>query len=149
MGPRAVRDISTTIRNVNRATGINPFVLCNCADLGDCPVNPLNIMDTLHRITDFYQRVILEKKIFPLSVGGDHLVSLPVLRALAPKYDAPLGLIHIDAHSDTWDSYFGEENKYSHGTGFRRAIEEGLIDPNKTIQIGLRGALYADALDDW
>lgn len=76
------------------------------------------------------------------------MVSLPVLRALAPKYATPLGLIHFDAHSDTWDSYFGS-NKFSHGTGFRRAIEEGLIDPKKTIQIGLRGALYADALDNW
>lgn len=72
-----------------------------------------------------------------------------LIRAVAPKYPSPLGLIHFDAHSDTWDSYFGEGNKYSHGTGFRRAIEEGLIDPHKTIQIGLRGALYADAMDDW
>jgi len=148
MGPRAVRDISTVIRNVNRATGVNPFSLCNCADLGDSPVNPLNVIDALKRITGFYKEVV-DKEISPLSVGGDHLVSLPVLRAVAPQYSEPLGLIHFDAHSDTWDSYFGDENKFSHGTGFRRAIEEGLIDPQKTIQIGLRGALYADALDDW
>ena len=148
MGPRAVRDISTVVRNVNRATGVNPFRLCNCADLGDAPVNPLDVQDALRRITSFYQEVI-EKRIFPLSVGGDHLVSLPILRALAPRYSSPLGLIHFDAHSDMWDSYFGDENKFSHGTGFRRAIEEGLVDPHKTIQIGLRGALYVDALDDW
>ena len=79
MGPRAVRDISTSVRNVNRATGINPFAICNCADLGDCPVNPLDVMDALNRITGFYEEVV-EKQIFPLSVGGDHLVSLPVLR---------------------------------------------------------------------
>lgn len=149
MGPRALRDISTLVRNVNRSTGVNPFDLCNCADLGDSPVNPLDIMDNLENITKFFNEVVHEKDIYPLSVGGDHLVSLPILRAIAPKYPSPLGLIQIDAHSDTWDSYFGENNKYSHGTGFRRAIEEGLIDPCKTIQIGLRGALYADALDEW
>lgn len=148
MGPRAVRDMSTVVRNVNRATGVNPFALCNCADLGDSPVNPLDVLDALRRITAFYSEVAA-KHIFPLTVGGDHLVSLPVLRALAPRYQAPLGLIHFDAHSDTWDSYFGDGNKYSHGTGFRRAIEEGLVDPRRTVQIGLRGALYADALDDW
>jgi guanidinopropionase len=149
MGPRAVRDISTAVRNVNRATGINPFALCNCADLGDSPVNPLDVTDALQRITNFYKEVVQEKNIHPLSVGGDHLVILPVLRALAPKYPAaPLGLIHFDAHSDTWDSYFGD-SKYSHGTGVRRAIEEGLVDPKKTVQIGLRGALYTDALDEW
>lgn len=79
MGPRAVRDISTSVRNVNRASGINPFTLSNCADLGDCPVNPLDVMDALKRITGFYKEVV-EKDISPLSVGGDHLVSLPVLR---------------------------------------------------------------------
>jgi guanidinopropionase len=137
------------VRNVNRATGINPFTLCNCADLGDSPVNPLDVMDALHRITTFYMELIRDKDITPLSVGGDHLVSLPILRAVASQHAEPLGLIHFDAHADTWDSYFGDSNKFSHGTGFRRAIEEGLIDPHKTIQIGLRGALYADALDDW
>jgi guanidinopropionase len=110
-------------------------------------------MDALRLITEHFNKIVNERNIFPLSVGGDHLVSLPVLRAVAPKYGSndgsPLGLVHIDAHCDTWDSYFGESNKYSHGTGFRRAIEEGLIDPKRTIQIGLRGALYADALDDW
>jgi guanidinopropionase len=149
MGPRAVRDASTDVRNINRASGINPFTLCNCADLGDSPVNPLDLMDSLNRITEYYKQVVEDKDIHPLSVGGDHLVSLPVLRGIAPKYSKPLGLIHFDAHSDTWDTYFGDDNKYSHGTGFRRAIEEGLIDPTKTIQIGLRGALYGDALDDW
>lgn len=146
MGPRSARDASTSIRHRNRASGINPFELCNCADIGDAPVNPLDVLQCLEGITTFYDK-IASSGIFPLSVGGDHLVSLPILRALA-KEKGPIGLIHFDAHSDMWDSYFGG-CRYSHGTGFRRAIEEGLIDPHRTIQIGLRGALYDDAVDNW
>jgi guanidinopropionase len=81
-----------------------------------------------------------------LSVGGDHLVSLPIMRALAKN--GPIGMVHFDAHTDTWDGYFGGF-KYTHGTPFRRAIEEGLLDPKRTIQIGIRGALYSDAEDTW
>mmetsp|Transcript_15965 Transcript_15965/g.24061 ORF Transcript_15965/g.24061 Transcript_15965/m.24061 type:complete len:364 (+) Transcript_15965:158-1249(+) len=144
-GPRAVRDVSTAVRNVNRATGVNPFALCNCVDLGDAPVNPLCLTDSMESITGFYNTLI-QNNVSPLTVGGDHLLSLPVLRAVAK--DEPVGLIHIDAHADTWDSYF-DGSRYSHGTVFRRAIEEGLVDPHKTVQVGLRGALYADALDSW
>lgn len=144
-GPRQVRDISTMVRNVNRASGINPFSLCNCADLGDTPVNPVDLNDTLHRITAFYEK-ICAAHITPLSVGGDHLVSLPILRALAK--DGPVGMVHFDAHTDTWNRYFGN-NPYTHGTPFRRAIEEGLLDPKRTVQIGIRGALYNDSENDW
>lgn len=144
-GPRQVRDISTMVRNVNRASGINPFQLCACADLGDTPVNPVDLQDCLQRITRFYQQVV-QAGIAPLSVGGDHLVSLPILRALAKN--GPVGMVHFDAHTDTWDRYFGD-CKYTHGTPFRRAIEEGLLDPKRTVQIGIRGALYSDAEDDW
>jgi guanidinopropionase len=146
LGPRAARDASTSTRNTNRASGINPFALCNCADMGDSPVNPLDIIQCLDDIARFYSQ-INDVGITPLSIGGDHLVSLPILRALA-KDRGPLGMVHFDAHSDMWDSYFGG-SKFSHGTGFRRAIEEGLLDPKRVVQIGLRGALYQDAPDTW
>jgi len=145
-GPRQVRDISTMIRNVNRASGIAPFAMCNCADLGDTPVNPVDLMDSLSRIETFFTGVC-GAGIAPLSVGGDHLVSLPVMRAIA-KQTGPLGMVHFDAHTDTWDGYFGGF-KYTHGTPFRRAVEEGLLDPKRTVQIGIRGALYSDAEDTW
>ena len=144
-GPRQVRDISTMVRNVNRASGLKPFSICNCADIGDTPVNPVDLMDSLHRIHAFYDKVCAAG-ITPLSVGGDHLVSLPIMRALAKN--GPIGMVHFDAHTDTWDGYFGGF-KYTHGTPFRRAIEEGLLDPKRTIQIGIRGALYSDAEDTW
>ncbi|MEI8324020.1 MAG: agmatinase [Betaproteobacteria bacterium] len=144
-GPRQVRDTSTMVRNVNRASGLKPFSACNCADLGDAPVNPVDLMDSLARIHAFYTQVC-GAGIAPLSVGGDHLVTLPIMRALAK--DGPLGMVHFDAHTDTWDGYFGGF-KYTHGTGFRRAVEEGLLDPVRTIQIGIRGALYSDAEDTW
>lgn len=144
-GPRQVRDISTMVRNVNRASGLKPFSLCNCADLGDTPVNPVDLMDSLERIEAFFKQ-LTQAGIAPLSVGGDHLVSLPILRALGK--DSPVGMVHFDAHTDTWDRYFGDF-KYTHGTPFRRAIEEGVLDPKRTIQIGIRGALYNDAEDTW
>ena len=116
-GPRQVRDISTMIRNVNRASGIGPFGLCNCADLGDTPVNPVDLMDSLARIETFFDGVC-GADIMPLSIGGDHLVSLPVMRALV-KQTGPLGMVHFDAHTDTWDGYFGGF-KYTHGTPFQK-----------------------------
>jgi guanidinopropionase len=144
-GPRQVRDLSTMIRNVNRASGINPFALCNCADLGDTPVNPVDVMDSMARIKAFFDRVC-DAGVVPLSVGGDHLSTLPIMRALAKN--GPIGMVHFDAHTDTWDGYFGGF-KYTHGTPFRRAVEEGLLDPKRTVQIGIRGALYNDAEDTW
>jgi len=145
-GPRQVRDISTMVRNVNRASGINPFAICNCADLGDTPVNPVDLMDSLARIEGFFDQ-IQAADVAPLSIGGDHLVSLPILRALAKRH-GPVGMVHFDAHTDTWDAYF-DGFKYTHGTPFRRAIEEGVLDPKRTVQIGIRGALYNDAEDTW
>ena len=144
-GPRQVRDLSTMIRNINRASGINPFETCNCADLGDTPVNPADVMDSMVRIKTFFDRVC-DAGVVPLAVGGDHLSTLPVMRALAKN--GPVGMVHFDAHTDTWDGYFGGF-KYTHGTPFRRAIEEGLLDPKRTVQIGIRGALYNDAENDW
>ncbi len=145
-GPRQVRDASTMVRNVNRATGVNPFALCRCADMGDTPVNPADLADSMLRIERFVDDVC-SSGIVPLFVGGDHLSTLPVMRAIS-KHVGPLGMVHIDAHTDTWDSYF-DGQKYTHGTPFRRAIEEGILDPNRTVQIGIRGALYADGDDCW
>ncbi|WP_291001933.1 agmatinase [Ferrovibrio sp.] len=144
-GPRQIRDQSTMARNVNRASGLNPFKLCNCADLGDTPVNPVDLEESLRLIENYYTR-IHQQGIAPLTAGGDHLVTLPVMRAIARE--RPVGMVHFDAHTDTWDRYFGS-SRYTHGTPFRRAIEEGLLDPRRTIQIGIRGALYNDSENDW
>ena len=141
-GPRDIRDKSSLIRRINHATRIAPFELCRVADVGDAPVNPINVAETLDRIHGFFDRIVAAGAM-PLSAGGDHLVTLPILRALAAK--RPLGMVHFDAHSDTADSYFGGE-RYTHGTPFRRAVEEGLLDPKRVVQIGIRGSLY-DAHD--
>ncbi|RED54379.1 agmatinase [Aestuariispira insulae] len=144
-GPRQMRDLSTMMRNVHHVSGIKPFDLVRCADLGDSPVNPIEIMDTIERVENFYKSV-KASGITPLTAGGDHLISLPVMRGI---YDGtPLGMVHFDAHTDTWDRYFGD-SQYTHGTPFRRAIEEGLLDPNRTIQIGIRGSLYTPEDKDW
>jgi guanidinopropionase len=137
-GPRQLRDMSTMIRAQNGATGIRPFEALNCADLGDVPPNPADIMDSMDRITAFYDRVVAAN-VRPLTAGGDHLSSLPILRALAK--DSPLGMIHFDSHTDLFNSYFGG-TMYTHGTPFRRAVEEGLLDPKRVIQIGIRGTAY-------
>ena len=137
-GPRQLRDLSTMIRALNPVTGINPFELVNCADLGDVGPNPIDLQDSLDRIAAFFAE-LKQRHITPMTAGGDHLVSLPVLRGLAT--DRPLAMIHFDSHTDLFDSYFGGF-KYTHGTPFRRAIEEGLLDPKHVVQIGIRGTAY-------
>lgn len=144
-GPRQLRDYSTMIRALNPVTGINPFRAMNCADLGDVPPNPVDITDSLARITGFYS-TLKQQGILPMTAGGDHLVSLPILRALASE--APVGLIQFDSHTDLFDSYFGG-HKFTHGTPFRRAIEEGLVDPTKFVQVGIRGTAYNTDDIDW
>lgn len=136
--PRQLRDYSTMIRHQNGATGVRPFDLARCADLGDVPPNPADLMDSMERMTRFFSRV-REKAILPLTAGGDHLCSLPILRALAK--DRPLGMIHFDSHTDLFQSYFGGF-QYTHGTPFRRAVEEGLLDPKRVCMIGIRGPAY-------
>ena len=137
-GPRQLRDLSTMIRRMHPVTNLDPFVALNCADLGDVPVNPADVQDTLKRVTAYYD-VLVAAGITPITAGGDHLVSLPVLRSLARKQ--PLGMIHFDSHTDLFDDYFGGF-KFTHGTPFRRAVEEGLLDPKRVIQIGIRGTQY-------
>lgn len=137
-GPRQLRDASTMIRAQNAATGVRPFEAMNCADLGDVGPNPADLMDSLDRVTRFYDGLVAAG-IRPLTAGGDHLVSLPILRALARS--APLGMVHFDSHTDLFHSYFGG-TMYTHGTPFRRAVEEGLLDPARVVQIGIRGSMY-------
>ncbi|MEM6662060.1 MAG: agmatinase [Pseudomonadota bacterium] len=133
-GPRAVRDQSSLIRAINHATRVNPFELARVRDLGDVPFTRMFDVEATHgEIADFAREVV-KAGVMPLAIGGDHSVSLPLLRAVATQ---PVALIHIDAHTDTWDSFQG--SKFNHGAPFRRAVEEGLIDPRKTIQIGIRG----------
>ncbi|MFB4165128.1 agmatinase [Alteribacillus sp. JSM 102045] len=137
-GPQHIRNFSVLLRPYNPDQGINIFDYCSGVDYGDFEIVPQNI----HRSYDIVGEQlapILEKEITPIILGGDHSVSLGHLRAFAKKY-GPVALVHFDSHSDTWDNYFGE--KYMHGTPFRRAVEEGLIDTSHSIQVGLRGPLY-------
>ncbi len=138
-GPREIRNQSSFMRKVHHVSRIAPYDLARVADLGDCPVNPINLDDTLERVERFFAKVHAAGAV-PLSAGGDHLMTLPIFRAIAK--DRPVGMVHVDAHSDTNDRYFGE-NLYTHGTPFRRAVEEGLLDPKRTVQIGIRGSIYS------
>ncbi|HLA02036.1 MAG TPA: agmatinase [Aestuariivirga sp.] len=136
--PRQMRDQSSMVRRMHQTMGIVPYDLANIADLGDCSINPANVDDALVRVGNYFKKLVA-KGIRPISAGGDHLCSLPILRAIGEK--KPVGMIHFDAHTDLYDSYFGGF-KFTHGTPFRRAIEEGVLDPKRTIQIGLRGSMY-------
>ena len=137
-GPRQLRDASTMMRAQHPVSGMRPFEAANCADLGDVGPNPADIEDSMRRVTEFYDGV-LAAGVAPLTAGGDHLVSLPVLRSVAR--DEPVGMVHFDSHTDLFNSYFGGTS-LTHGTPFRRAVEEGLLDPRRVIQIGLRGSMY-------
>jgi guanidinopropionase len=128
------------IRRINPASRIDPFILRNVADLGDAPVNPVDVMNCLDRIHRFYQELDRDG-ITPLAVGGDHLMSYPALRSLGQE--KPLGLIQFDAHTDLFDSYFNGF-RFTHGTPFRRAIEDGYLDPKRVVQIGIRGTMFND-----
>src|SRR4051794_29992579 len=135
-GPRAVRDQSTLLRRINAATQIAPFTLARVRDLGDCWIeHPYELETALFEIESFF-RTVTEAGVVPLSVGGDHAISLPILRAVADAH-GPIGMIHVDAHCDTGDDYMG--SRFHHGAPFRRAAEENLIDPQRVIQIGIRG----------
>ena len=138
MGPRHVREQSSLIRPWNSALRVHPFERLRVADCGDVDVVPVSIEHTFAAIERTLAPVV-EARAVPLCVGGDHTVTLAVLRALARRHGR-LGLVHFDAHPDTWDRYFGLP--YYHGSTFRRAMEEGLIDGRRSIQVGIRGPLY-------
>ena len=137
-GPRHVRTQSAIIRPWNPALNVNPFSKYRVADFGDLPVNPLSIEDTFRRIEKGINP-LLQAGVRCVCVGGDHSISLPILRAVAKKH-GPVSLIQFDAHNDLWDEYFG--SKYSHGTPFRRAFEESILIDNGILQVGLRGQVY-------
>ncbi|MCK6258162.1 agmatinase [Fictibacillus sp. KIGAM418] len=137
-GPQHIRNFSTLLRPYNPDQDINIFDHCGGVDYGDIDVVPGNIHQTYSNIENFLQP-LLSSGVTPVIMGGDHSISLGNLRAFAKQY-GPVALVHFDSHSDTWDHYFGE--KYTHGTPFRRAVEEGLIDVEHSIQVGMRGPLY-------
>jgi guanidinopropionase len=128
--------MSSLTRSIHHVTRVNPYELCRVADLGDVPLNHVfDLEASLSDIEAFYAKIHAAGAV-PLSAGGDHSITLPILRAIAGE--RPVGLVHVDAHTDTWDEFLG--SKFMHGTPFRRAVEEGLLDPKRTVQIGIRGA---------
>ena len=144
-GPRQIRAESTMLRPYNMWTKASPFDRMQVADIGDIATNPFDLLDSVARIEAAYDEILGHGAI-PLGLGGDHTLSLPVLRAMA-KAHGPVGMIHVDAHADVNPDMFGRE--IAHGTPFRRAVEEGLLDCGRVVQIGLRGTGYSDADFDW
>ncbi len=144
-GPRQIRAESCMLRPYGMGNGIAPFEHLQVADIGDLAVNTFNLVATCDIITEGIAAILAEDCI-PLILGGDHTLTYPVLRAIAERH-GPVALIHVDAHADTSDVMFGE--KIAHGTPFRRAVEEELIIPDRTVQIGLRGTGYSPGDYDW
>ena len=144
-GPRQIRSESVLVRPYGMATGAAPFDSFQVADLGDVALNAYNLASSIDLIQDHFDN-LLQHNLIPISVGGDHTITLPILRAVAAKH-GPLALIHVDAHADTNDHMFGE--RITHGTIMRRAIEESLVDPKAMVQIGLRATGYSAEDFDW
>ena len=144
-GPRQIRSESCLIRPYNMATRAAPFDSMQVADIGDVAINTFNIDKSMAIIESAYDD-ILAQNCKPLTMGGDHTIALPILRSIAKKY-GPVGIVHVDAHADINDTMFGE--RIAHGTPFRRAIEEKLVDPKRMVQIGLRATGYAADDFDW
>jgi guanidinobutyrase len=138
--PREIRQHSSLIRPYNPALRVSPFDVLRVADVGDVDVNPIDLEDTYGRVEQAVGE-ILKANVIPLCVGGDHSLSLPILRAVTKRH-GPVGMVHVDSHQDMWEEYFG--NQYFHGTPFRRAIEEGLLDTRRVVQIAFRGPVYAE-----
>lgn len=145
LGPRQIRDESRMLRPFNMATGAAPFSHLQVADLGDVPINTFDLKKTVEIITGYYDHV-LAHKVLPLTLGGDHTLTWPILRAIKKRH-GPVALIHVDAHADINDTMFGE--KVAHGCPFRRAWEDGCLLNDKVFQIGLRGTGYAPDDFDW
>ena len=145
LAPREIRDESRMLRPLNVSTGADPFHSLSIADIGDVPINTFNLQKSMGIIEAFYDDV-LAADIMPVTIGGDHTISLPILRAMAKKH-GPVGVVHIDAHADVNEHMFGEA--IAHGTPFRRAVEEGLLDCQRVVQIGLRGTGYSVDEYEW
>jgi agmatinase len=141
-GPNAVRAASVMLRPFNPNLGISPFEVLSCVDYGDVAIVP-GYTERSYAAIEAAVAPIVEAAVVPLLVGGDHACTLPHLRATRSR--GPVAVIDFDSHTDAWDSYFGE--KYNHGTWMRRAIEEGLVDVGRSIEVGLRGSLYG--AEDW
>ncbi|MFP6744508.1 MAG: agmatinase [Alphaproteobacteria bacterium] len=139
-GPREIRNMSSLMRSIHHVTKVNPYDLCRIGDLGDVDMPHLfDLNGVVDDITNFYAEVHGAGAV-PLTAGGDHMITYPIFRAIAAE--RPVGMVHIDAHTDTWDEFLGQ--KIGHGTPFRRAVEDGLLDPERTVQIGIRGAQNSD-----
>ena len=142
-GPEGIRSVSHLLRRHNPSLGITIFDHLSVIDYGDVPVVPGYIEASYESIQEGLEP-IHRAGVVPIVLGGDHSIALPELRAAAAVH-GPLALVQFDSHPDTWDAYFGQ--KHTHGTPFRRAIEEGLLDPSRSIQVGMRGSIYDQG--DW
>lgn len=144
-GPRGIRDESVLLRPYNMATRAAPFDSLRIDDTGDVASSPFDLSSAVEQIEEHFNN-LLSNDLITASLGGDHTIVLPILRAMAKKH-GPVGLIHVDAHTDINDTMFGA--KIAHGTPFRRAVEEGLLDTDRVVQIGVRGTGYAADDFDW
>jgi len=135
-GPREIRNMSSLMRNIHHVSRINPYELCHVADVGDVRFDDLFHLEAAIEAIESFYREIHAAGVIPLTAGGDHSITYPILKAIASE--RPVGLVHIDAHTDTWAAFKG--SKYHHGAPFRLAVEEGLVDPRRAVQIGIRGA---------
>jgi len=134
-GPREIRNASSLMRGFNLGLGVNPYELCRVADLGDVRLSHRYDLERQNEDIEAFYRQVRAAGILPVSAGGDHSITYPIFRALGAR--APLGMVHVDAHTDTWGEFFG--SKFTHGAPFRLAVEAGVLDPKRTIQIGIRG----------
>ncbi len=139
-GPSHIRQSSRLLRPYNPAQDVMPFASQQVVDAGDLGINPFDIGEAIEAIESGAESTLTQATRL-LTLGGDHTIALPLLRCVARRH-GPVAVLHFDAHLDTWDTYFGAP--YTHGTPFRRASEEGLIDPHRSLHVGIRGPLYAD-----
>jgi guanidinopropionase len=136
-GPAQIREMSRLIRRINPTTGICPFEAGQVADVGDVQMHPFDLLGCVDRIQEFFRR-LQHHAVRPVAAGGDHTITLPILRGLFAG--SPFAVVQFDSHADTLDEFYG--TRINHATPFRRAVEEGLVDPSHVIQIGLRGSRY-------
>ncbi len=143
-GPREIRNSSSLMRSFHLALGVNPYELCRIADLGDVRLSHRYDLEQQNEDIEAFYRKVHAAGIRPVTAGGDHSITYPIFKAIAA--DAPIGMVHIDAHTDTWGEFFG--SKFTHGAPFRLAVEDGVLDPKRTIQIGIRGGQnYMDGIE--